>query len=244
MSGLTERESANMPTLAPNLPKPTAYVFRGFIPESATGEESQSWYPTHIVARMKASAGFVRSIDYNIAGLQTCFGVRPARTDLNEEPGTVNGIIQVARVPKDGLVEATYYTLVPRPLSDFEALSWLSLPANLRHIYVQVSDPCRFKRATLRQPLLQTYLDQQLARAKNIGGNDPEGKTPRFPGRKSNLFALNIKGKESGWVLVIEDHAGQFSCIPCNFHLDIFRFNVLFSNLFCQILQCQTVWYR
>ncbi len=165
---------------APRLPAPTYYIFRGFIPESAAGLEDTNrspsdFWPTVVPARLRAEAGFLRSCEYAIAGRQTCFGLRPARADRGEVPSAVNGVIQAARSPRARLVaaEGSFVELQPRPVAFFEAVSWVALPRGVDHIWVQVMAPQRVRRATLQQPLLQTYVDQQLARLRNVGGGDP-----------------------------------------------------------------------
>ena len=175
--------SAHTPQITlSQLKRPTCYIFRGFVAESACGEESSDLFycGASVPTRMFASAGFVRSVDYRMSGRQTGFGVRPARSDEGEEPGALNGIIQACRVSADDVLEARmwldlplgkYVSLVSRPRSDFEALTWLDLPNDCTTVYVQCCNPKRYKLPSLKMPLLQTYVDQQLVRAKNIGDN-------------------------------------------------------------------------
>ena len=79
----------------------------------------------------------MRSVDFHTAGLQTLVGLRPARTQLGEEPGAINGMIQVGRCPIGKLRRDEYADFVPRPVSDFECISWEQLPPYVTQIYVQ-----------------------------------------------------------------------------------------------------------
>jgi hypothetical protein len=163
---------------APALPAPRFFIFRGFLSESACGLVSPDALKNQlyhanasIPVRLRASAGMVRAADYKVSGLQVIMGTRPAHTEAGEQPGTVNGLIQGVRVPVDAFpgLHAGFFDLVSRPVSDFECLTWLKIPDTVAEIYVQSCPPNRYQPATLRWPLLQTYLDQQIARARNVG---------------------------------------------------------------------------
>ncbi len=162
---------------APALPAPKFYIFRGFMSESAFGIPSpddlkNKLYHANasIPVRLRKSAGMVRAADYKVSGLQVIFGVRPAKTEIGEEPATVNGLIQAVRVPVNAFpaLHAGFFELVSRPVSDFECLTWLKIPDSVKEIFVQTCSPSKFQPPTIRWPVLQTYLDQQLARARNV----------------------------------------------------------------------------
>ena len=162
--------------IAPDLKSPTVFVFRGFAPDSYTGDDH--WYQTLIPARVKKEAGFIRTIDYKISNVATHIGPRQAKTEDGEIPGAFNRVIQaykhgdIMALTEHGHNVHAYNCFIPTPIEHFEALSWLALPLDISQIWVQLSHPDRIVNPNIDRPLLQTYLDQQLARMKNIGGND------------------------------------------------------------------------
>ncbi len=91
-------------------------------------------------------------------------------------PGAFNGVIQAYKqeefVGEFGHNIQDYSLFIPTPIEHFEALTWLELPLDVSKIWVQISHPDRVVKPDIDRPLLQTYLDQQLARLRNIGGND------------------------------------------------------------------------
>ena len=161
---------------SPDLKAPTVFVFRGFAPDSYTGDKN--WYQTLIPARIKKEAGFIRAVDYQISNVATHIGLRQAKTEDGEIPGAFNGVIQaykhddILALSEHGHNIHAYNCFIPTPKEHFEPLSWLALPLHASQIWVQISHPDRIANPNVDRPLLQTYLDQQLARMRNIGGND------------------------------------------------------------------------
>ena len=173
---------------APALKPPDLYVFRGFIPESYN-QHTDGIDTLSVPARLLATGGVVRSVEARLMGRQTCINLRLAKE--GEEPGALNGLIQALRLaegqtPQEFIDSHPSGTVVfaRRPLSCFESISWLALPPTT-HVFVQTMHSDRFQPASIEHPLLQTYVDQQLARCRNI---DDEGD-----------FAREFVGTTRGW---------------------------------------------
>jgi hypothetical protein len=180
---------------APNLHIPDFFVFRGFVPESYNQHEP-GIDGISVPARLLKSGGIVRTTESRLMGHQTCICLRPANTHEGEDkhredPGAINGLIQAFHLDP-GMTPQIWFDKHPegsvifarRPISCFESISWLLLPATT-HVYVQLIHSDRIIPASLEYPLLQTYVDQQLARCRNV---DIEGD-----------FAREFVGTTRGW---------------------------------------------
>ena len=158
--------------IAPHLPPPDFYIFRGFIPESYNQPEP-GIDTVSVPCRMLATAGFVRTVETRLNGQQTCIGVRGARTELSEHPGSINGLIQAVNLQNGETLEQwkhhtkNWQIYQRRALTCFESISWQELPSTT-HIWVQTVDEQRLLPPSIDFPLLQTYVDQILARCRNV----------------------------------------------------------------------------
>ena len=143
-----------------------------------------------IPARIKASAGLVRSLEVRFGlnpvfeGLgmspQSTAGMRPARTALGEQPGAFNGVIIATELDPDEFIYRhrnnqlgdhtnagseilQLHVTIKVAVEHFECVSWQGLPAEVEYVYVQYFKPEYISHtASLDWPLLQSYVDTQL----------------------------------------------------------------------------------
>jgi len=160
------------------LPMPEHFMFRPFVPERVSGSHESFYVP----CRMQASSGLVRSWEFRPTphGMQTITGVRKARTGAGEVPGAMNGVIVAGKILMDliavshseelGLQSNDSVSIfIPRPLSDFEAISWQALPAGVDTIYVQAMSEEKIMGPSVEYPILQTYVEEKILDLLQLG---------------------------------------------------------------------------